>query len=69
MKPKPLQEVPLDALLTIEQFAAWQQLGVVSVRKQLDFMPGVIRVTRKTVRIHPRTYLDGVFGRKLLPCS
>lgn len=48
----------LDALLTVAQFAAWQQTPERSVRRRLASMPGVIRETRELVRIHPRTYLE-----------
>ena len=50
--------IHLDALLTVEEFAAWQQTPVATVRKRLATMPGVIRESRKCVRIHPRTYLE-----------
>ena len=50
--------IQLDNLLTVEQFAAWQQSPVATVRKRLATMPGVIRESRKCVRIHPRTYLE-----------
>jgi len=52
------REVHLDALLTVEQFAAWQQAPEATVRKRLASMPGVIRESREFVRIHPRTYLE-----------
>ena len=48
----------LDALLTVAQFAAWQQVPERSVRRRLASMPGVIRESRELVRIHPRTYLE-----------
>jgi len=48
----------LDSVLTVEQFAAWQQTPVATIRKKLAVMPGVIRESRKHVRIHPRTYLE-----------
>jgi hypothetical protein len=47
----------LDALLTPEQFAAWQQVPLATVRKRLAGMAGVVRHSRQCVRIHPRTYL------------
>jgi hypothetical protein len=46
----------LDALMTVEQFAAWQQVNEREVRKRLHSLPGVVRESRKWVRIHPRTY-------------
>jgi hypothetical protein len=48
----------MDSLLTVEQFAAWQQTPVKTVRKRLSWMPGVIRTSRKNIRVHPRTYLE-----------
>jgi hypothetical protein len=48
----------LDDLLTVEQFATWQQVPVSTIRKKLPTMPGVIRESREHVRIHPRTYLE-----------
>jgi hypothetical protein len=65
MKPKPLQEVPLDVLLTVEQFAAWVQSPVSTVRKRLFMTPGVIRESRKSIRIHPRTYLEAKLGKAI----
>lgn len=50
--------VDLDALLTVEQFAAWRQVKPSTVRRQLPTLPGVVRESRKDIRIHPRTYLD-----------
>jgi len=47
-----------DRLLTPEQFAEWQQLPLATVRKRLATMPGVVRESRKCIRIHPRTYLE-----------
>ena len=55
----------LDALLTVEQFAAWQQVPERNVRRRLASMPGVIRETRELVRIHPRTYLESRLKRKI----
>ena len=48
----------LDALLTVEEFAAWVKTPLRTVRARLATMPGVIRESRKCVRIHPRTYLE-----------
>jgi hypothetical protein len=53
----------LDDLLTVEQFAAWQQVPVAQARKRLGSTPGVIRESRKCVRIHPRTYLEARLGK------
>ena len=41
--------ISLDALLTVEQFARWQQTDVAWVRRNLADMPGVVRETRKHV--------------------
>ena len=57
--------VNLDAQLTVEQFAAWQQVSERNVRRRLASMPGVIRESRELVRIHPRTYLDARLKRSL----
>jgi len=54
----------LDSLLTPEQFAVWQQMPLATVRKKLAKMPGVIRESRKCIRIHPRTYLEARLKRK-----
>jgi hypothetical protein len=51
-------KMDLDALLTVAQFAAWQQVPERTVRKRLASMPGVIQESRECVRIHPRTYLE-----------
>ncbi len=48
----------LDALLTVEEFAAWSKTPLRTVRARLRTMPGVIHESRKCVRIHPRTYLE-----------
>lgn len=48
----------LDDLLTVDQFAQWQQKPIKEVRKRLASMPGVVRESREWVRIHPRTYLE-----------
>jgi hypothetical protein len=47
----------LDSMLTPEQAATWQNLEPEWFRKHMDGMPGVRRLTRETVRIHPRSYL------------
>ena len=51
-------KMDLDALMTVEQFAAWLQVPARTVRKRLASMPGVIQESRKCIRIHPRTYLE-----------
>ena len=55
----------LDDLLTVEQFAAWTQTPLRTVRARLASMPGVIRESRKCVRIHPRTYLETRLKKKI----
>lgn len=50
--------INLDDLLTVEQFAAWTQTPVATVRRRLSNLPGVIKESRESIRIHPRTYLD-----------
>ena len=50
--------VNLDSLMTVPEFAVWLGVSELWVRKRLRLMPGVIRESRKTVRIHPRTYLE-----------
>ena len=48
----------LDSMLTVEQAAIWQQVPLATFRKRLASMPGVVRESRKFIRIHPRTYLQ-----------
>lgn len=48
----------LDSLLTVAQFAEWQQAPVATIRKKLPVTPGVIRRTREDIRVHPRTFLE-----------
>ncbi|MEN6533335.1 MAG: hypothetical protein ABFD89_06710 [Bryobacteraceae bacterium] len=55
--------INLDDLLTVEQFAAWRQEPVSLVRKRLAYMPGVVRESRENVRVHPRTYLEGMLKK------
>ena len=50
----------LDSLLTVEQAAIWKQSNLATFRKRLPVMPGVIRDSRKCVRIHPRTHLKAL---------
>lgn len=50
--------INLDDLLTPAQFAAWIGETESWVRRRLASMPGVIRESRKHIRIHPRTYLE-----------
>ena len=49
----------LDSMLTITQFAVWQQVGVQTARAALaGSMKGVLKRSREWWRIHPRTFLD-----------
>ena len=48
----------LDSLLTVAQFCAWRQVSASWFRARRKKLPGVIRESRETVVIHPRTYLD-----------
>lgn len=48
----------LDSLLTVEQFAIWQQVAESTARGALASMKGVVRRSREWVRIHPRTFLE-----------
>ena len=54
--------IPSSSLLTVEQFAAWQQCEVRALRKKLRTLPGVIIEGRKHVRIHVGTYLAARLG-------
>jgi hypothetical protein len=49
----------LDSLLTVAQFAVWQQVAESTARSALASCKGVIRRSREWVRIHPRTFLEG----------
>ena len=53
----------LDSLLTVEQFAAWQQVSAETARSALAGMKGVIRRSQKWVRIHPRSFLQLTLAR------
>ena len=50
--------INLDDLLTPAQFATWIGESESWVRRRLASLPGVIRGSRKHIRIHPRTYLE-----------
>ena len=50
--------INLDDLLTPAQFAIWIGESESWVRRRLASLPGVIRESRKHIRIHPRTYLE-----------
>jgi hypothetical protein len=70
---KPIRQLPgclpkgfdLDSLLTVEQFAVWQQVAESTARAALASMNGVVRRSREWVRIHPRTYLELSLKRKI----
>lgn len=53
----------LDSMLTPDQFCLWQQVGRDWFGARVRQLPGVIRESRKQVRIHPRTYLDKRFKK------
>jgi hypothetical protein len=48
----------LDSLLTVEQFARWQDASLKWVWQHASALPGVIHEGRKMTRFHPRTYLN-----------
>ena len=52
------QNMNLDALLTPAEFGRWIGETESWVRRRLASLPGVIRESRKHIRIHPRTYLE-----------
>ena len=49
----------LDSLLTPEQFAVWRQIEPSTARLQIRarLFP-VVRHSRESIRIHPRTFLE-----------
>jgi len=53
-----LTGIDLDALLTPADFGRWIGESESWVRRRLGSIPGVIRESRKHIRIHPRTYLE-----------
>ena len=57
--------IDLNAMLTVEEFADWQQVQPSWVRNRLASLPGVIRESRKHVRIHPKTYIESRLKRKI----
>jgi hypothetical protein len=61
--------IQLDDLLTVEQFAQWQKCEPSWVRARLATLPGVIKESRKHIRIHPRTYLEGRLKKSLKAIS
>ena len=52
------QGYDLDSILTPEQFCIWWQVGKDWFSTNLPSMKGVISHSRKTVRIHPRSFLE-----------
>ena len=48
----------LDSLLTPAEFGRWIGQSESWVRRRLCTLPGVIRESRKHIRIQPRTYLE-----------
>jgi len=53
----------LDSMLTPKQFCLWARESLRWWYANWAALPGVIRESRKHVRIHPRTYLDRRLGR------
>lgn len=53
----------LDSLLTLEEFCVWQRCGRTWFAARRHRLPGVVQQSRKAVRIHPRSYLDGAVRR------
>jgi hypothetical protein len=52
------KNINLDDLLSPAQFGRWIGESESWVRRRLGSIPGVIRESRKHIRIHPRTYLE-----------
>lgn len=52
------QGATLDSLLTREEFCIWQRCGLNWFSARRSRLPGVVSLTRKMTRIHPRTYLE-----------
>lgn len=53
-----MKKVDLDRPMTIGEFADWMGVHSSWVRARLRTLPGVIRHSRKMVRIYPRQYLE-----------
>jgi hypothetical protein len=49
----------LDSMLTPEQFCVWAQIKRDWFTANLKRIAGVKIYSRKTIRIHPRTYIEG----------
>jgi len=56
--------VNLDVPMTVSEFAEFLAVDPSWVRRRLSSLPGVIRHSRKMVRIHPRVYLEKAGGAK-----
>ena len=52
------RRLTIDDAHTPEQFAQWLGVSEGWVRRRLPTLPGVIRESRKIVRIIPRVYLE-----------
>jgi len=48
----------LDSLLTPEEFCIWQKCGRDWFASRSRTLPGIVRHSKKHVRIHPRSYLE-----------
>lgn len=48
----------LDSLLTPDEFCTWQKCERDWFTARRHNLPGIIRHSKKHVRIHPRTYLE-----------
>ncbi len=48
----------LDSLLTREEFCIWRRVGLNWFSARRGRLPGVINESRKSARVHPRTYLE-----------
>jgi hypothetical protein len=48
----------LDSFLTKQEFCIWRRVTMQWLKPRLCLMHGVVRETRQSVRIHPRTYLE-----------
>ena len=48
----------LDSMLTVGQFAVWQQVGYDTALAAHHSMKGVFKRSREWRRVHPRTFLE-----------
>ena len=51
-------DATLDSLITREEFCIWQRCGRNWFAARKHLLPGVIVQSRKSIRVHPRTYLE-----------